>query len=568
LIARQRSVLNRTFIHEHDSPVSPELTRRLEKSQEEIAAATEQLSQGLTQRGQPVAVLEEALALMNQARTALADSKLGGARGHEEEALADLISARQNLRKMLSQSNSQQASACRSFDRQQQQALRKPPEDKKTKQLANLEKDLRALAQAERTFSEELESPKSSTPPAEESRPEQRLAETDQPRPSSPAASGASSGSKTQGGSASGSPARSDPVARQEQALKEAERLRDLAQQDQSLTERARRRLGDATETVRKSAAEIKEGREAEAATDARTASVQLERLARQVGALKAKELADQMARTRDLARGMASDQRSLEQALRSGASEPGNKSTQPWATQQRWLSEDASDLGVLLDRIREEAADESPSLAQTITQLARENRLRDIENAMRQSAAALESGRRSEAERAVEPAARGLDALASALDSARRGLVQPLLDRFLAAEKQAAGVREQLGKVRTSDQQAQAERALSDLAGSLESLSSSESTLGQAAEALRQAVRPGASHAWRREEPQAARASGFFIPPIEYDESLRGALAALQSRIQQLVLDRVQMQRDGPVPLRYKTLVEDYYRVLSQDLR
>ena len=41
-----------------------------------------------------------------------------------------------------------------------------------------------------------------------------------------------------------------------------------------------------------------------------------------------------------------------------------------------------------------------------------------------------------------------------------------------------------------------------------------------------------------------------------------------MKGRIQQLVVDRALMERDEAVPPRYKTLVEDYYRVLSQDLR
>ncbi len=76
-----------------------------------------------------------------------------------------------------------------------------------------------------------------------------------------------------------------------------------LAREDESLTGRTRQRLGDVTDTIRKSAEEIQAKRAAESAADARTAAEQLERLAQQVGALKAGELADQMARTRDLVR-------------------------------------------------------------------------------------------------------------------------------------------------------------------------------------------------------------------------------------------------------------------------
>ena len=45
LIARQRSVLNRTFVHEQDAPASAEVVRRLVKSQEEIATATDRLAE-------------------------------------------------------------------------------------------------------------------------------------------------------------------------------------------------------------------------------------------------------------------------------------------------------------------------------------------------------------------------------------------------------------------------------------------------------------------------------------------------------------------------------------------
>ena len=269
MIARQRSVLNRTFVHQDDTPATHEVVRRLVKSQEEIAAATDRLASGIAQRGEPIPSLEEAVAAMKLAKTALADKRLADARAPEETALAALVSARRNLRKLLSQTNQQQASACRSFDRQEQQKLRQPPQDQKKQQLAKLENDLRKLAKAERQFSEEL---------------------TPRPRSGQPA-------EKPDAASAG------DPIQRQQQAVKEAERLLDLARQDESLTKRTVERLGDATETIHQVAAEVQARRPAEAAAGALTAAEQLERLARQVGALKASDLADQMARTRDFSR-------------------------------------------------------------------------------------------------------------------------------------------------------------------------------------------------------------------------------------------------------------------------
>ena len=224
--------------------------------------------------------------------------------------------------------------------------------------------------------------------------------------------------------------------------------------------------------------------------------------------------------------------------------------------------------MGDLMDRLRDEAAAEDAQLARILGEAARSNPTRDIEKVMQQSALEAEAGRRSEAKQDAQDASRKLDELARDLESARRGLVQPQLDRFLAAEKQAARVQDQMNSVRSGAQQAQAEQALSDLARSLESLASSEGSLREAADRLNRAIGPGATRDWRRDEAQAPSSSGLFIPPTDYTESVRKVVLALQARIQQLVLDRALMERDDAVPPRYKTLVEDYYRVLSQDLR
>jgi hypothetical protein len=57
-------------------------------------------------------------------------------------------------------------------------------------------------------------------------------------------------------------------------------------------------------------------------------------------------------------------------------------------------------------------------------------------------------------------------------------------------------------------------------------------------------------------------------VPPTVYAQTLATAAAALQARIQEMVLLNSLLDRNGPVPPQYKSLVVDYYRVLSQDLR
>ena len=155
---------------------------------------------------------------------------------------------------------------------------------------------------------------------------------------------------------------------------------------------------------------------------------------------------------------------------------------------------------------------------------------------------------------------------LATSIDSPATG---PAPARpFSGQEKQAARVHDQMNAVRSGAQQAQAEQALSDLARSLESLASTDGSLREAIDRLNRALGPGALREWRRDEARGSQSSGLFMPPTDYTESLHQVVLALQARIQQLMLDQALMERDQAVPPRYKSLVEDYYRVLSQDLR
>jgi hypothetical protein len=50
--------------------------------------------------------------------------------------------------------------------------------------------------------------------------------------------------------------------------------------------------------------------------------------------------------------------------------------------------------------------------------------------------------------------------------------------------------------------------------------------------------------------------------------EGLKAASLALLAKVQEIMLDNALVQRNGPVPPQYKDMVEDYYRILSQDPR
>ena len=155
LIARQRVNLNRTFAFERDPSIGEAAVMRLATFEEELADATEEFSAGLKARGGEVPALDDAASAMRSATASLDGKQLAAARPHEEKSLKWLISARKNVMTLLSQGNSSQASACRQFDRQQVQKIRRPRKDEN--KLAELEADLLELAKREQAFSEEIE---------------------------------------------------------------------------------------------------------------------------------------------------------------------------------------------------------------------------------------------------------------------------------------------------------------------------------------------------------------------------------------------------------------------------
>jgi hypothetical protein len=571
LIARQRANLNRTFAHEKDQPVDGAAARRLARAEEELRAATAELSQGLSAIAAPVPALDAAVDAMRSATELLEASDLAAALPREEAALTSLISARRNMRKLLAEQKSGLARACRSFDRQQAQRIRRPPAEETKKQLARLTNDINELARREQRFSEEIEPQGRGGAMLDPALEEEQQASSPRQRP------GRSSSNRTgapRPGAVNENPRRQaqlSPAQQQREAVAEAERLRELAKRDEALTELANRRMDAAAQAVKESDRSMQAGRASEAAGQARAAARQLESLARQVGALKAREVTERLARARDLAQAIATAERQLSQAAqrKAEAPEPGaNAENDQLAGRQRELAEEVATLADLLKQLRMAAAEEKPELALGIDRAAQSNPPDDVADSMRRSAAAASAGRIAAAVHDADDAARRLDALAQDLESVRRDFAQPQLDRLIAAERQAAELQNLLRSVRQSSQQAEAEKGLTELAQLLDSVSPADGALRQAADKLTDATQRPHAGQWAPGDNSGPGPAGFFVPPVEYAESLGAVILALQARIQELMIDNALVDRNGPVPPQYQSLVEDYYRVLSQDLR
>jgi hypothetical protein len=505
LIARQRENLSRTFVQSEKSSPDAAALRRLAKNERELADATAEFTEGIEQRAGPVPCLHEAQEAMQCATASLEQQQVKPAGGFEETALASLIKARQNLRQFLS--DSQSASACRKFDQQQQQKLRKPP-PKEKKPDANLQQEIEKLAKEEKKFSEEM------------------------------ASKGGGKPSESQGSAAE----------RQEKAAAKAGELQRQVRDDEAMTDLARERMDQAAEAVKASAQSAKEGRDRDAGQKAGEAAEQLERLARQVAGLKAAELGTRLAQSEGLARELARRQ----QGLGKEAKEKGPGS----AEEERRLSEEGRTLADVLKRLEEDAGGKDAELARQLREAGEANPPEKAAEQMGRAANALKAGKSEEARRDIDESARLLDGLGQQLAAARRSMGQQQLEKLMALEKQASETQKAIEEVKNDRQKADAEKKVAELREGLQGLRPADPKLTEAAAPL---ANPTAD--WRNDH-------GAYIPPYEYTKGVPEVVQQLRVKIQEVILKDALLDKDEAVPPQYRALVEEYYRLLSEDLR
>ena len=157
LIKQQREVLGRTFAAAQQPGPVAAIAKKLSAQQQTLAEQTRELTIAMEQKIGPMPSLSVAAIEMDSATEDLSQTEVSPAQTHEEAALAHLIAARQNLRKILKQSNSQ-SQACKSVDQQQMDKLRKP-ESKQQQQdqnqeqkLAEVRKQLEEMANKQESF--------------------------------------------------------------------------------------------------------------------------------------------------------------------------------------------------------------------------------------------------------------------------------------------------------------------------------------------------------------------------------------------------------------------------------
>ncbi len=349
-------------------------------------------------------------------------------------------------------------------------------------------------------------------------------------------------------GGAKSSEQQGSAAERQQKASAKAAELQRQVREDEAMTDLARERMDQVAEAVQASAESAKGGHDREAGQKASEAAEQLERLARQVAGLKAAELSKRLAQSEGLARELARRQQGLGKEVQ--GKEPSS------AEEERRLSEEGRTLADLLKRLEEDAGGKDVELARQLREAVETNPPQKAAEQMSRAAKALKAGKSDPARRDIEESAKLLDGLGQQLAAARHSLGQQQLEKLMALEKQASETQKALEEVKNDSQKAEAEKKVGELRQALDGLRPADQKLTEAA-----AQMASRTDDWHHDQ-------GAYVPPYEYTKGVPEVVKQLRVKIQEVILKDALLDKDEAVPPQYRALVEEYYRLLSEDLR
>jgi hypothetical protein len=566
LIARQRQNLSLTFAAQQEGHVDKDTTDRLGESQSDLLEITREFEQGIAQRAGPIATLASAVDAMQSAVEALLARQMDDAVAAEKQALADLIRARENVRQKLGQSNSQSASACRKFDREQRQKLRMPEKKKdQQQQVAALREKLDDLAQRERKWAQECRqcnSPSSSSKASQSSKSQAASKPTSSPQQSEQAPHDSQQKDSEQqqqdGKQSEQSDSRSpEEIARDQEKMRAElaqvrERLEKLKAAGKAANEQARQ----ADESMAHSLKELDQHDGMAAAKEGERSAGQLERLADHLAAVNSRDFGQRLDQAQKLARQLADRQRSLEQSQPSGiqSSEAAKSQSQELAREERGLAGETELLADQLEALERDASTERSGVQRNLRELQAQNPPREVSSAMRQAASDLESNRRENAAKGFAQAQQQLAELSRSLGDLASEFSQPALEELIALEQQLANLLEQAKRAGQGKEQATAAaEKWSALENRLDAQARGDKRLANALHRMREGVTPEGHYSW-------LELADFNGP--------REVAKVLQMKIQEAILAAALQDADQSIPPQYKALVEKYYRALSDDLR
>ncbi len=526
LIKQQRQTLGQTFVVTQTADRQPADSNRaaeqLSSQQAALLEQTETLTAALEQKLGPMPTLTIAIDWMTDAVEDLQSQAFESGLKDEEKALANLIAARRNLRNILKQGSSQ-SKMVRQVDQNIKDKLRKPPQDRKEKQeqqLSDVRKQLEHLAKNQESFCQSAGACKQA----------------------------ASSGQSARSANSAEPPPSADELAKQQQ--QDHAKAREIQQQLSSgrFGQLAPQRVGQAAASIQSSAESLSDEKLNEqnyddAIKQAATAAEQLRQLSDHLAQRHGPNFGDKLAAAKRDSERLADDQKQWSESLADGQSKGGTASSAE--AEQRKLAARAEELADLTDQLLAESTDQQWQVQDTLAKTLAEHPPQRSAATMKSAADA--AGRRqldaatSDGMRASE----SLQRLAAGLDRVQQAMGPAQLETLKQAEQRAASLLKELRRANGKAQQAIAAAETSRFAQSLAPLAANDAELAKAIDAL----------------PE------FATAPTTLVDGLRAIDEVLQRRIQEAVLSGVIQQATGPVPPDYVDMVDDYYRVLSEDV-
>lgn len=621
-IMRQRQQLSQAFAATQQAVASKETTDKLASGEAELLEKTVEFWEGLVAMAGPIPTLEKAVDRMKEAVKDLAAGELSKGLQAEQEALAALIKARENVRQKLNQSPS--ASQCQKFDKAQRQKLRLPEKKEQDKQqkLAEARKKLDDLAKREREWSQQAKqscpNPSASGKPS--GKPSSSASSSGEPMPNSPPSES----------EPSQAPSREAVAKAQEKMLEELAEIQKQLPQLSKSGEAAKQQAEQAAQSMQKGLQELKQEQGEAAAKAGERSAEELEQLAEHLAAMNAKDIGQRLDQAQKLAQQLAARQEAVEKQLggekpsskpdgsasgkegkpesqasgkegkpdasasgnehqpeaqartsdgtRSGDKGQGDKSStekkpgqseskdpgqgEKLSAEERALATKAKLLAEQLAALERDAAAEPGGVGKKLADAAAESPPKEIAAAMEKAAEDLKGEHREQAGRGVAKSREQLQQLSRALGDAKSQYAQPQLEELMKLEERLAQLMQRGERAKEAGSKpspADAEK-WQELAAKMESLAAGDKKLGEVLRRLR---------------ANEHRQNGEPTPPGVYPEmelldapNLREVAKALQSKIQEAILAGALMDADQPVPREYRELVDKYYKALSDDLR
>lgn len=540
LIKQQREILGQTFAEtqrqDRNEAEVQDVGAKLATEEQDVLDKTQGLKAALEQKVGPLPSLTSATDWMTDAVEDLDQGKLDAGQLAEEKALAGLVAARRNLRQML-KSSSSASQMVRKVDQQQKDKVRKPPSDKKPEQkdqeqqLADIRKQLEQLARKQESFCQSA-SASSSSSSGSPKKPSSSPTETDQ------------------------SESEKSPQQLAEQQRQAADEARELERQIEQgeFGELAAKRMGKAGDAINQSAQSMENPEPSpeeveQAIQQASDAAEQLKRLSAHLAARHNPDFGDKLATAKRKASQLADAQKELSDAITAPEAESGNSQQDQGedglSDDQHRLADRTEELADLVQQLLADSTQQDWQVQESLSKQVSQNSPRQAAAKMERAAQAIARGQAATASKSGQGAADSLQRFAAGLGQVQQTMGPARLAKLTKAEKRAAELIKALRRGAGAAEQAMAVAESARLAESIRPLAHDDDELSEAVDAL----------------PRFAKSPTLLV------EGLRQLDEVLQREIQQAIVAGVMQEADGPVPPEYAEMVDDYFRVLSDDV-